>query len=86
VYFVQVARAILENPKDKTKISLIYANVTYEDILLKVRIFCCTKYMMFVYTWDYGASVRTIFFISIQRNERLRTILGKWRFLTWRDL
>jgi cytochrome-b5 reductase len=31
----QVARAILENPKDKTKISLIYANVTYEDILLK---------------------------------------------------
>jgi cytochrome-b5 reductase len=31
----QVARAILENPQDKTKISLIYANVTYEDILLK---------------------------------------------------
>ncbi|KAK2638383.1 hypothetical protein Ddye_026178 [Dipteronia dyeriana] len=31
----QVARAILENPKDKTKFYLIYANVTYEDILLK---------------------------------------------------
>ncbi|GAB2234928.1 hypothetical protein Droror1_Dr00004199 [Drosera rotundifolia] len=31
----QVARAILENPNDKTKIHLIYANVTYEDILLK---------------------------------------------------
>ncbi|XP_021895442.1 LOW QUALITY PROTEIN: NADH--cytochrome b5 reductase 1 [Carica papaya] len=31
----QVARAILENPKDKTKVYLIYANVTYEDILLK---------------------------------------------------
>ncbi|XP_062113736.1 NADH--cytochrome b5 reductase 1 [Humulus lupulus] len=31
----QVARAILENPKDKTEIHLIYANVTYEDILLK---------------------------------------------------
>ncbi|XP_048136034.1 NADH--cytochrome b5 reductase 1-like [Rhodamnia argentea] len=31
----QVARAILENPHDKTKIHLIYANVTYEDILLK---------------------------------------------------
>ncbi|GAB2274488.1 NADH-cytochrome b5 reductase [Dionaea muscipula] len=31
----QVARAILENPSDKTKIHLIYANVTYEDILLK---------------------------------------------------
>ncbi|KAK1582712.1 hypothetical protein Q3G72_017577 [Acer saccharum] len=31
----QVARAILENPKEKTKFHLIYANVTYEDILLK---------------------------------------------------
>ncbi|XP_074581652.1 NADH--cytochrome b5 reductase 1-like [Curcuma longa] len=31
----QVTRAILENPKDKTKVHLIYANVTYEDILLK---------------------------------------------------
>ncbi|GLT26242.1 hypothetical protein SLA2020_013240 [Shorea laevis] len=31
----QVARAILENPEDKTKVHLIYANVTYEDILLK---------------------------------------------------
>lgn len=33
---LQVARAILENPNDKTKVHLIYANVTYEDILLKV--------------------------------------------------
>ncbi|KAK1319538.1 NADH--cytochrome b5 reductase 1 [Acorus calamus] len=31
----QVARAILEDPKDNTKVHLIYANVTYEDILLK---------------------------------------------------
>ncbi|KAK3405285.1 hypothetical protein EUGRSUZ_K01543 [Eucalyptus grandis] len=31
----QVARAILENPKDKTKVHLIYANVTSEDILLR---------------------------------------------------
>ncbi|GAB2230193.1 hypothetical protein Droror1_Dr00014451 [Drosera rotundifolia] len=31
----QVARAILENPKDKTKVHLIYGNVTNEDILLK---------------------------------------------------
>ncbi|XP_008807351.1 NADH--cytochrome b5 reductase 1-like [Phoenix dactylifera] len=31
----QVTRAILENLKDNTKIHLIYANVTYEDILLK---------------------------------------------------
>ncbi|KAH7541892.1 hypothetical protein FEM48_Zijuj02G0015500 [Ziziphus jujuba var. spinosa] len=30
-----VARAILENPSDKTNVRLIYANVTYEDILLK---------------------------------------------------
>ncbi|KAL0453373.1 UNVERIFIED_CONTAM: NADH--cytochrome reductase 1 [Sesamum latifolium] len=31
----QVARAILENPSDQTKVHLIYANVTYDDILLK---------------------------------------------------
>ncbi|XXG41119.1 hypothetical protein AAC387_Pa01g1661 [Persea americana] len=31
----QVTRAILENPKDSTKVYLIYANVTFEDILLK---------------------------------------------------
>ncbi|KAK4282068.1 hypothetical protein QN277_013488 [Acacia crassicarpa] len=31
----QVARAILENPEDRTKVHLIYANVTYDDILLK---------------------------------------------------
>ncbi|PPR87689.1 hypothetical protein GOBAR_AA33000 [Gossypium barbadense] len=32
---IKVARAILENPKDMTNVHLIYANVTYEDILLK---------------------------------------------------
>ncbi|XP_048504487.1 NADH--cytochrome b5 reductase 1 isoform X2 [Beta vulgaris subsp. vulgaris] len=31
----QVIRAILENPTDTTKLQLVYANVTYEDILLK---------------------------------------------------
>ncbi|XP_070664069.1 NADH--cytochrome b5 reductase 1-like isoform X1 [Malus domestica] len=31
----QVARAILENPSDRTNVHLLYANVTYEDILLK---------------------------------------------------
>ncbi|XP_051150134.1 NADH--cytochrome b5 reductase 1 [Andrographis paniculata] len=31
----QVTRAILENPNDATKVHLIYANVTYDDILLK---------------------------------------------------
>ncbi|RVW60973.1 NADH--cytochrome b5 reductase 1 [Vitis vinifera] len=34
----QVTRAILENPSDNTKVHLIYANVTYEDILLKVKL------------------------------------------------
>ncbi|CAI0385065.1 unnamed protein product [Linum tenue] len=33
--FSAVARAILENPKDQTKVHLIYANVTHDDILLK---------------------------------------------------
>lgn len=32
----QLIRAILENPKDRTNIYLIYANMTFEDILLKV--------------------------------------------------
>lgn len=31
----QITRAILENPKDQTKIHLIYANHTVDDILLK---------------------------------------------------
>ncbi|KAM5584837.1 hypothetical protein ABKV19_004277 [Rosa sericea] len=31
----QVARAIMENPSDRTNVHLIYGNVTYEDILLK---------------------------------------------------
>ncbi|KTW25597.1 hypothetical protein T552_04216 [Pneumocystis carinii B80] len=32
---LQIIRAILKNPEDKTKISLIFANVTEVDILLK---------------------------------------------------
>ncbi|QDZ21453.1 NADH-cytochrome b5 reductase [Chloropicon primus] len=31
----QVIKAILENPKDKTKLSLIFGNITEDDILLK---------------------------------------------------
>ncbi|MED6181075.1 NADH-cytochrome b5 reductase [Stylosanthes scabra] len=31
----QITRAVLENPKDKTMIFLLYANVTVDDILLK---------------------------------------------------
>ncbi|CAH8382687.1 unnamed protein product [Eruca vesicaria subsp. sativa] len=34
-YVSYIARAILENPTDKIKVHLIYANVTYDDILLK---------------------------------------------------
>ncbi|GMY23543.1 NADH--cytochrome b5 reductase 1-like [Fagus crenata] len=34
----QLIRAILENPKDKTNVHLIYANVTLDDILLKKEI------------------------------------------------
>ncbi|ODV91458.1 hypothetical protein CANCADRAFT_71204 [Tortispora caseinolytica NRRL Y-17796] len=32
---LQIIKAILKNPNDKTKITLIYANVNYDDILLK---------------------------------------------------
>ncbi|KAI0067712.1 ferredoxin reductase-like C-terminal NADP-linked domain-containing protein [Artomyces pyxidatus] len=32
---LQIIRAALKNPLDRTKLSLIYANVNYEDILLK---------------------------------------------------
>jgi cytochrome-b5 reductase len=31
----QLARAIFKNPEDKTKVTLVFANVTEEDILLK---------------------------------------------------
>ena len=31
----QVASAILKDPKDTTKISLIFGNLTQEDILIK---------------------------------------------------
>ncbi|XP_034705011.1 NADH--cytochrome b5 reductase 1-like [Vitis riparia] len=31
----QLTRAILENPKDKTNVHLIYGNISYDDILLK---------------------------------------------------
>jgi cytochrome-b5 reductase len=31
----QLARAIFSNPEDKTKVTLVFANVTEEDILLK---------------------------------------------------
>ncbi|CAN0829918.1 NADH--cytochrome b5 reductase 1 [Linum grandiflorum] len=40
----QVARAILENPKDHTMVHLIYANVTYDDILLKELDGLATRY------------------------------------------
>ena len=42
---MQVARAVLENPSDKTKVHLIYANVMLEDILLKV---ISISYMIYI--------------------------------------
>ena len=42
---IQVARAILENLEDKTKVHLIYANVTFEDILLKV---ICSRFIKYL--------------------------------------
>jgi hypothetical protein len=50
---LQVARAILENPEDKTKVHLIYANVTYEDILLKV-----------IFVTLYGSSCLLIYYLK----------------------
>ena len=35
---LQIIRAALKNPVDKTKLSLIYANVNQEDILLKAEL------------------------------------------------
>ncbi|KAG8699341.1 NADH-cytochrome b5 reductase [Ceratobasidium sp. 395] len=35
---LQIIRAAMKNPLDLTKISLIYANVTHEDILLKAEL------------------------------------------------
>jgi cytochrome-b5 reductase len=32
---LQIIRAALKNPQDRTRLSLIYANVNYDDILLK---------------------------------------------------
>jgi len=40
---LQVTRAILKNPADKTKISLIFANVNPDDILLKTELDELTK-------------------------------------------
>ncbi|CEQ41949.1 SPOSA6832_03719 [Sporobolomyces salmonicolor] len=36
--FQQIIRAALKNPLDKTQLSLIYANVSFEDILLKAEL------------------------------------------------
>jgi cytochrome-b5 reductase len=35
---LQIIRAIVDNPADLTEVALIYANVTFEDILLKEEI------------------------------------------------
>lgn len=47
----KITRAILENPGDKTRIHLIYANVTYGDILLKVS--TSSSLLMHVRPWNH---------------------------------
>ena len=41
--FLQIVRAIVKNPEDKTQVSLIFANVTQEDILLKAELDLLSK-------------------------------------------
>jgi cytochrome-b5 reductase len=40
---LQVIRAVLKNPEDKTQVSLIFANQTEEDILLRPELEECAK-------------------------------------------
>ncbi|KAG0054934.1 NADH-cytochrome b5 reductase [Gryganskiella cystojenkinii] len=40
---LQIIRAIVKNPEDKTKVNLIFANVTEEDILLKAELDLLSK-------------------------------------------
>ncbi|KAF9897381.1 NADH-cytochrome b5 reductase [Lobosporangium transversale] len=40
---LQIIRAVVKNPEDKTKINLIFANVTQEDILLKAELDLLSK-------------------------------------------
>lgn len=60
---IQVARAILENPNDVTKVHLIYANVTSEDILLKVHIYFFFVIQFFAFWLMFGAA-----FVSVERH------------------
>ena len=50
IFWFQLIRAILQNPKDKINVHLIYANVTLEDILLKVICLHHSFYSLFF--WD----------------------------------
>jgi hypothetical protein len=54
IFWFQLIRAILENPKDKTNVHLIYANVTLDDILLKVicLIYSFFFFFLFSFFWD----------------------------------
>ncbi|KAG0325597.1 NADH-cytochrome b5 reductase [Dissophora globulifera] len=40
---LQIIRAIVKNPEDKTKVNLIFANVTHEDILLMAELDLLSK-------------------------------------------
>ncbi|KAL3579535.1 hypothetical protein D5086_021039 [Populus alba] len=50
----QLTRAILENPEDKTIVHLIYANSTFEDILLKATLaFHFASSLMVIILFEY---------------------------------
>ncbi|CAN7067874.1 unnamed protein product, partial [Brassica rapa subsp. trilocularis] len=73
----QVARTILENPTDKTKVHLIYANVTSEDILLKEELESLTanypdQFKIYYVlnqppeTWDGVMNIRLVYMFELQ--------------------
>ena len=49
--FLEVTRAILENPEDNTNIHLIYANGDLSDIVFKVNI--SSSRLMYVHPWHH---------------------------------
>jgi hypothetical protein len=61
---MQLTRAILENPKDKTIVRLIYANTTFEDILLKVTLAFHFGFCIYIIT---PSSIMLIFWILCRK-------------------
>lgn len=67
---LQIIRAALKNPKDKTKIDFIYANVTEGDILLRDELDKLAR--------DYPDRFRVLYFL----NEPPPNFVGKQGFIT----